>query len=84
MKSVMFRPRETMIALRARWQAHRIASRIAQPRIERPDDDRLTDGPQPPDVPVIYPSTEDTDISWLVLLIAVLLFFVYVLTQVGH
>jgi hypothetical protein len=80
----MFRPRETMIALRARRHAYRIASRIAQPRIERPDDDHPTDGPQPPGSPVVYPSTEDTDISWFVLLIAVLLFFVYVLTQVGH
>jgi len=81
----MLRRRETIIALRARWQAYRIASRMVHPRVARPDlPPDAPDGPEPPPKPVIYPSTEDTDISWLVLLVGVLLGFIFILVQFGR
>ena len=70
----MFRRRETMIALRARRQAFRIASKVAHPRLDQPEQPLAVDAPA--DAPTKFRLYDDSDISSILLIGAVLVGFV--------
>lgn len=80
--------RETMIALRARRQALQIARQVALPRMPRPEPPPAE--VPPPDVHMPLPEerpvtpffNDDTDVSWLVLLLGMLIGFVFLITCV--